>query len=279
MLACQVLILFFAVCTTSSLEVQTRVQLVALRKRRAFAFIYTLQKPFSCSGCGVAGLPGLPGNNGVSGSNGVPGHNGIPGRDGREGQRGSPGIKGDKGDTGKGIQGIQGPQGKPGQMGDMGEKGQQGELGVKGEKGTNSLNNWKHCAWKKVEKKDSGLVYDCTFTKKDGSSSLKVSYAATARVLCPGKRCCGRWFFTFNGRECSSPMPIDGVVYVNDLKNNWLDPLRARVIEGVCEKLPAGSITVAVHVGNCDTYGTSDRDSGWNSVSSIMIEEYPPPQK
>eukprot|EP00118_Oscarella_pearsei_P018614 m.191352 g.191352 ORF g.191352 m.191352 type:complete len:247 (+) comp39447_c2_seq13:184-924(+) len=246
MLAFQVLTLFFGVCMTSSMEAQTK-------------------KPSSSSGCGVAGLPGLPGNNGV------------PGRNGREGQRGSQGIKGDKGDTGTEIQG---PQGKTGQTGATGKKGQQGGRGVKGEKGTNSNgNNWKHCVWKKDDEKDSGLIYDCSFTKKDGITSLKVSYAANTRVQCPGKECCGRWFFTFNGRECSSPMAIDGVVYINDGKNNGLNPLRSRVIEGVCDKLPAGSITVSVHVGNCHGYATSDRYTGWNSVSSIMIEEYSPPQK
>ena len=53
------------------------------------------------------------------------------------------------------------------------------------------------------------------------------------------------------------------------------NPHRHRQIEGFCENIPSGSIRVAVHVGNCQSYGSSDRGSGWNSVSRIMIEEYP----
>eukprot|EP00118_Oscarella_pearsei_P015740 m.143994 g.143994 ORF g.143994 m.143994 type:complete len:77 (+) comp38398_c1_seq3:1466-1696(+) len=76
-------------------------------------------------------------------------------------------------------------------------------------------------------------------------------------------------------------MAIDGAVYVNDYGKSGLNPHRPRVIEGFCENLPAGRMSVAVHIGNCAEgyYGTSDRSSGWTSVSRIMIEKYPSPQK
>ena len=88
------------------------------------------------------------------------------------------------------------------------------------------------------------------------------------RVHCSGP-CCERWYFTFNGVECSGPMAIDGVVYVN-IKSNVH---RHRQIE-FCENIPSGLVRVAVNVGNCFGFATSDRASGWNSVSRIMIEEY-----
>ena len=53
---------------------------------------------------------------------------------------------------------------------------------------------------------------------------------------------------------------------------------RHRQIQGFCENIPSGLIRVAVRVGDCNGYGTSDRASGWNSVSRIMIEEYPESQ-
>ena len=65
-------------------------------------------------------------------------------------------------------------------------------------------------------------------------------------------------------------MAIDGVVYVN-IKSNVH---RHRQIEGFCEKIPSGLVRVAVNVGNCFGFARSDRASGWNSVSRIMIEEY-----
>ena len=95
------------------------------------------------------------------------------------------------------------------------------------------------------------------------------------RVYCPDKSCCGRWYITFNGAECPGPMTIEGVVYKEDSKDN---PHRHRQIEGFCENIPSGSIRVAVHVGNCQGIESSDLYSGWNSVSRIMIEEYPQSQ-
>ena len=84
-------------------------------------------------------------------------------------------------------------------------------------------------------------------------------------------------FFTFNGAECSGPMPIDGIVYMQGLKT--LQPLRVRHIEGYCENIPRGEVRVGFNVGNCAGYGNADAHSGWNSVSRIVVEEVPAPQK
>ena len=70
-------------------------------------------------------------------------------------------------------------------------------------------------------------------------------------------------------------MTIEGAVNLSNTKN---DPLRHRQIEGFCENIPSGLIRVAVHVGNCQDMGSSDRHTGWRSVSRIMIEEYPQSQ-
>ena len=96
------------------------------------------------------------------------------------------------------------------------------------------------------------------------------------RVVCSSGRCCGRWYITFNGVECSGPTEIDGVLLLQNTVDN---PARHRQIEGFCENIPSGLIRIAVHVGNCYGYGSSDRHTGWKSVSRIMIEEYPQSQK
>ena len=53
---------------------------------------------------------------------------------------------------------------------------------------------------------------------------------------------------------------------------------RHRHIEGYCNKVPRGYVRVGIWVGNCDGFGNADANSGWNSVSRIVIEEVPPPQ-
>ena len=84
---------------------------------------------------------------------------------------------------------------------------------------------------------------------------------------------CNRWFFKFNGNECSGPMTIEAVVY-----NNWSsgspELLHHRSFEGYCENIQQGSVTVELWVGECPSGHTlGDAYTGWQSVSRIMIEE------
>jgi len=107
-------------------------------------------------------------------------------------------------------------------------------------------------------------------------TSLRVFYSGALRIYGCSK-CCKRWFFTFNGAECSGPMPIAGLVYLQSA--NGHQPLRVRHIEGYCENIPRGVVRVGFNVGNCVGYSSVDAHSGWNSVSRIVIEEVPAPQK
>ena len=71
-------------------------------------------------------------------------------------------------------------------------------------------------------------------------------------------------------------MTIEGVVYGGPAND---DPHRHRQIEGYCENIPAGQVTVGFNIGNCQGYSKSNGNTGWNSVSRIMIAEVPPSQK
>ena len=95
-------------------------------------------------------------------------------------------------------------------------------------------------------------------------------------MYCTSGYCCSRWYFTFNGNECSGPMTIEGVVYGAPTNDN---PHRHRQIEGYCENIPAGQVTIGFKIGNCKRYSINNGYTGWNSVSRIMIEEVPPSQK
>ena len=83
---------------------------------------------------------------------------------------------------------------------------------------------------------------------------------------------CNRWFFKFNGNECSGPMTIEAVVY-NDWPSGSPDLHHHRSFEGYCENIPQGRVTVELWVGQCSGQPLGNAYTGWNSVSRIMIEE------
>ena len=91
-----------------------------------------------------------------------------------------------------------------------------------------------------------------------------------------GSGVCSRWYFTFDGAECTKPATIEGIVYV---QSTTVDPHRPRHIEGYCNQVPKGHMRVGFWIGKCDSYSRpGDGDTGYNSMSRIVIEEVPPPQ-
>ena len=118
------------------------------------------------------------------------------------------------------------------------------------------------------------LFQECSFNKLHDNTALKVSYQGN--VLVHANRGCNRWYFKFNGNECSGPLSIDSVVY-----NRWAGGIstihRNHFIEGYCENLARGTVSVELWVGRCSGY-EGNAYTGWNSVSRIMIEEVPPSQ-
>ena len=121
------------------------------------------------------------------------------------------------------------------------------------------------------------LLQECSFNKLTSDTSLKVSFQGNMRVR--GSNKCNRWYFKFNGNECSGPMTIDASVH-----NSWpqgtanFDQLHHRSFEGYCENIPQGAVRVELWVGQCSGKTLGDAWTGWNSVSRIMIEEVSRPQ-
>ena len=121
------------------------------------------------------------------------------------------------------------------------------------------------------------ILKECIFKKASDTTGLRVFYSGNLRLYnCHA--CCRRWYFTFNGAECSTPGAIDGVVYMIYGHGRKKDLHRPRHIEGVCEKIHKGIVRVGFWVGNCVGFGSADAYTGWNSVSRIYVEEVPPPQ-
>lgn len=112
------------------------------------------------------------------------------------------------------------------------------------------------------------------FIKKHASTVLHVYWTGVLRIASCNS-CCKRWYFTFNGAECSGPLTIDGLVYIGSGKSQDLH--RVDNIEGHCNNIHKGKVSVGFWVGNCPGYGSVDAYTGWNSVSRIFIEEVPKP--
>ena len=90
---------------------------------------------------------------------------------------------------------------------------------------------------------------------------------------------CNRWYFKFNGNECSGPMTIDAIVYNNWSSGNNPDLYHHRSFEGYCESIPQGAVRVELWVGYCGWgFTLGNANTGWISVSRIMIEEVSRPQ-
>ena len=88
---------------------------------------------------------------------------------------------------------------------------------------------------------------------------------------------CNRWYFKFNGNECSGPMTIDTIVYL-DWSSGNPDLFHHRSFEGYFEKISQGAVRVELWVGQCSGLTLGDANTGLNSVSRIMIEEVIRPQ-
>ena len=102
-------------------------------------------------------------------------------------------------------------------------------------------------------------------------TALHVYFAGNLRIAyCDD--CCSRWYFTFNGAECSSPGSIDGAFYMRTGKNHHL--LRHRHIEGHCNNINKGKVRVGFWVEKCTTDPNSaDTSSDWGTMSRIFVEE------
>ena len=88
---------------------------------------------------------------------------------------------------------------------------------------------------------------------------------------------CNRWYFNFNGKECSGPMTIEAVVY-NYWPSGNPNLLHHRSFEGYCENIPQGAVRVELWVEQCVDTTLGNAETGFNSVSRIMIEEVSRPQ-
>ena len=105
------------------------------------------------------------------------------------------------------------------------------------------------------------LLTNCSLIRRPESHSRETCWSMVK---------CNRWYFKFNGNECSGPMTIEAVVYNYwSSENTYLNHHRS--FEGYCENIPQGAVRVELWVGKCSGCNSGDVHTGWNSVSRIMI--------
>ncbi len=82
---------------------------------------------------------------------------------------------------------------------------------------------------------------------------------------------------TFDGEECK-PVPIDAVL--SQSMGKAANVHRPGVISGHCKINKAGTVIVALNIGNCDgtEHVSGDAYTGWNSATRIYLEEIQSPQ-
>ena len=117
------------------------------------------------------------------------------------------------------------------------------------------------------------------FVKKNRDTALKVEFDGDFRVaFC--KHCCKRWYFTFNGVECSNPATIEAIdaIWQNHGRTDT-NLHKHSQIGGYCEGIGKGTVRVGLVVGDCPGFKSgSNAYAGHKSVTRIMIEEVPKPQ-
>ena len=133
----------------------------------------------------------------------------------------------------------------------------------------------KQCTYKSLnDNKDKGQIQSCDFQKAFSTSALRVTYQGDMRALSCSRNCCRRWFITINGKECSSPAPIDALIYANGVSG--LNLHRPGTLDGFCNNIPAGRVTVGFSVGKCKNWpDVGDAYTCWDSACRLIIEEVP----
>ncbi|XP_013399870.1 uncharacterized protein LOC106166018 [Lingula anatina] len=117
---------------------------------------------------------------------------------------------------------------------------------------------------------DNGLLKSATYKKKSSLSTLRVKLIGDFDT--PGGLC-AKFYFKFNGQECTNPASIFVRTYTNPLMSD----LRTFPIEGICKGLQSGDIVIDLYATNsCADVGFSggpDITSGSRSNTRLIVEE------
>jgi len=108
------------------------------------------------------------------------------------------------------------------------------------------------------------LPYEVNYAKKESDSLLKLQFSSNLRTNGGAGVWC-RWHVKVNDADCA--VPITGAKYINPAGNYH----QHHTITGMCPDIRAGAVRVRTSIddGNGDCY------TGWNSTTSLIVEEMP----
>ncbi|XP_013417808.1 collagen triple helix repeat-containing protein 1-like [Lingula anatina] len=120
---------------------------------------------------------------------------------------------------------------------------------------------------------DVGTLYTVTYSKKFGASGLNVLWSGSAQEMYAPYGC-SRWYFTFNDSECSNPGKIESIKLNRYYESNKVVYYNSPfTVQGTCQGISAGDVTVALKVGSCANYSAQETLTSWGTKTSLMIEE------
>jgi hypothetical protein len=121
--------------------------------------------------------------------------------------------------------------------------------------------NWGHDA-------TNPLPISIAYDKQEADTPLRLTFSSNMRTY-PNNATCCRWAIRVNGNNCGPP--VNGNVYISPGGNYH----QHRTITGMCDNIGAGRITVQPWVEQCPGYGAVDCYTGWQSTSTLIVEEGP----
>ena len=144
---------------------------------------------------------------------------------------------------------------------------------------------WSSKAWKALNSEaEVGQLASMSFKKTRSDTYLRLTWSSTMRQMNHNK--CSQWYFMINGRECTSPAPINGIIfqfYHNGGSSSQVNDHRHTTIVGVCKATSSGdlqsaSYQISMNIKDCPSYSGTEAYTGWQTTSSMIIEELCPPQ-
>lgn len=116
---------------------------------------------------------------------------------------------------------------------------------------------------------DNAVLMSFNYTKRASDTALRVTWNGMLGQYSVGNMC-NRWYFTFNGQECSDPDTISTIVAFLAGSTNW--GRRSYTLDGLCKGLGSGNILIEFRIGFCEDGSTpGDAYTGHSAGESIPL--------
>lgn len=111
------------------------------------------------------------------------------------------------------------------------------------------------------------------------NSALRVLFSGSLRLKCRSA-CCQRWYFTFNGAECSGPLPIEAIIYLDQGSpelNSTINIHRTssgKYNSRVCLGSAWGMLDLHAHAGLCPSSEPQNRQATHSVAKTTVLTRF-----